>query len=253
VHIFSSRGISLLVNDVIQADLSPSLLPDDIANNVYNAIGVTTDPNFGNIVPCSLADDDLTFTFTFGGPSGASVNVPLSELVVPLLTTDGSTATVGGEEACTFAVQSAGQDPILFGDSFLRSAYVVYDLENNMIGLAQTNFNGGSSDIKEITSGIPGVTKTASAVTVQQTFSGHPLQTAAGTAAGTSVISRSATLSLVSSTSTSTSGSGSSASSGSASPGASSGSSGVAVERITVFVSLVTVASVLFGGVAFLI
>ena len=229
-----------------QANFFPSLLPDDIANDVFNAVGVTTDPNFGNIVPCSLADDDLTFTFTFGGPSGASINVALSELVVPLLTTDGSAPTIGGEEACTFAVESAGQDPILFGDSFLRSAYVVYDLENNMIGLAQTNFNSGSSNIKEITSGIPGVTKTASAVTVQQTFSGHPLQTAAGTVAGSSVISRSATLSLTSSTSTSNSGSGSSAS-------ASSGSSGVAVERIPVFIGLVTVTSVLLGGVTFLI
>ncbi|KFY41714.1 hypothetical protein V494_02820, partial [Pseudogymnoascus sp. VKM F-4513 (FW-928)] len=42
--------------------------------------------------------------------------------------------------------------PILFGDTFLRSAYVVYDLANNEIGLAQTDFNAKGSNIVEFAS-----------------------------------------------------------------------------------------------------
>lgn len=106
---------SSAVPAILDSGTTDILLPDDVANSIYNAVGVTTDPNYGNIVPCSIAHDDLTFTFTFGGPDGATIKVPLSELVVPLLTTDGSTTTVRGQEACSFAVNSAGSDPILFG------------------------------------------------------------------------------------------------------------------------------------------
>ena len=54
------------------------------------------------------------------------------------------------------------------GDTFLRSAYVVYDLTNNEISVAETNFNATSSNIQEIasgTSGVPGATQVANAVT----------------------------------------------------------------------------------------
>lgn len=239
---------STVLAAILDSGTTNTLLPDTIANEIYSALGVTTDPTYGNIVPCGLADDDLSFTFSFGGPNGASVRVPLSEFVTPLLTADGSTTTIGGKTACTFAIDSAGSDPILFGDSFLRSAYVVYDLQNNMIGLAQTNFNGGSSNIKQIdASGIPDVSTTASAVTVQQTFSGYPLQTgAAGTATGTSAITRSPTISLHSVTSHSES-------SATGSSGAASSSFGrPADEQMTLLFGLITFASFLCGSMPFL-
>jgi hypothetical protein len=48
------------------------------------------------------------------------------------------------------------------GDTFLRSAYVVYDLANNEISLAQTDFNATSSSVKEIAAGPSGVPNAAS-------------------------------------------------------------------------------------------
>jgi len=45
----------------------------------------------------------------------------------------------------------------VLGDTFLRSAYVVYDLSNNEISLAQTNFNATKSNVMEIQSGSAGV------------------------------------------------------------------------------------------------
>jgi len=56
----------------------------------------------------------------------------------------------------------------VLGDTFLRSAYVVYDLENNRISLAPTVFNATASNVKEIASGpdgVPGATVVANAVT----------------------------------------------------------------------------------------
>ena len=55
----------------------------------------------------------------------------------------------------------------MLGDTFLRSAYVVYDLSNNQISLAQTDFNATKSNVMEIqsgTSGVPDATGVANAV-----------------------------------------------------------------------------------------
>lgn len=125
--------------------------------------------------------------------------MPISEFVTPLLTLDGSTPKFphGEGAACSFGLMSSGppspQTPILLGDSFLRSAYVVYDLANNQIAMAQTKFNvsDSDSDVQEIASGgkIPGVTATATGVAVTQSYTGLPLQTNAASkgAAGASV------------------------------------------------------------------
>ena len=63
-------------------------------------------------------------------------------------------------------IAPAGSSTPVLGDTFLRSAYVVYDLHNNEISLAQTNFNSTGSNIMEITnSSVPDATGVASAVT----------------------------------------------------------------------------------------
>ncbi|RMZ88014.1 hypothetical protein DV736_g4756, partial [Chaetothyriales sp. CBS 134916] len=165
---------------ILDSGTTDTLLPDDIANSIFNGVGVTSDPTYGNVIPCKVANDDLTFSFGFGGETSATVNVSLSEFVTTLLTTDGSTPTfANGDEACSFAIDAAGQNPILFGDSFLRSAYVVYDLDDQLVGLAQTNFNADESNGKvqafqSGSSGIPGASTTLAAVSVAQTFSGYP-------------------------------------------------------------------------------
>src|SRR6202034_2435317 len=104
--------------------------------------------------------------------------------------------------------EAAGQDPILFGDTFLRSAYVVYDLQENSIGLAQTNFNATDSNIQAFPSsgGIPGASTTVSAVTVTQTNTNRVLPSAsqtvpgAGMTGGVTGTSRSATFAFCSAT-----------------------------------------------------
>jgi hypothetical protein len=66
-------------------------------------------------------------------------------------------------------ISAAGDSTSVLGDTFLRSAYVVYDLSNNQISLAQTDFNATDSSVKEIasgSSGVPGAKVVANAVSV---------------------------------------------------------------------------------------
>ena len=141
-------------------------LPNDITEDIYNSVGATYDSQSGvAYVDCTLANNASTLDFDF---SGQTIQVPYNELVLDVGSSDGNQLTFSnGVPACVFGIAPAqGSEPVL-GDTFLRSAYVVYDLENNEISLAQTNFNSTTDDIVEITqsSGVPGATDVASPVT----------------------------------------------------------------------------------------
>ena len=102
----------------------------------------------------------------------------MSQLVLPLTTTTGQVPKYqNGQTVCQLGIQPAGQLPTLFGDTFLRSAYVVYDLENNQIALAQTNFDAKSSNIVSFASKgapIPSATAASNELAVSQTATGNP-------------------------------------------------------------------------------
>jgi hypothetical protein len=74
----------------------------------------------------------------------------MDELVLDLTNGPAPTFTSGpysGQEACEFGIQNFTEAPFLLGDTFLRSAYVVYDLVNNEVGIAATDFNATTSNI----------------------------------------------------------------------------------------------------------
>ena len=80
-----------------------------------------------------------------------------------------------GTPVYLFGFQPAIQGELmLFGDTFLRSAYILYDLDNLHIGIASTNFENTSSKFVEIqkdgTSG--GAAHTVADVTAVQTGTG---------------------------------------------------------------------------------
>ena len=110
-------------------------------------------------VPCSLASQTTNLTYTFTSPS---IVVPMDELVLPLVTTSGQRPTFqNGDAACLFGIAPSGGGTNVLGDTFLRSAYVVYDLDNNQISIAQTNFGSTASNVLEIgrgSDGVPGAT-----------------------------------------------------------------------------------------------
>ena len=184
---YTQNNLALPV--ILDSGTTDTYLPDNIANDLFAGVGVINDNRLGPIVPCKIASSPAKFNFAFGGNGGPSISVSLSEFVTPVYLDDGSIPQFrdGSGDICTFGILSSGtpDQPILLGDSFLRSAYVVYDLANNQVGLAQTVFNATDTKVVEISDkNIPGVSATATDVAVTQSYTGHPLQQTAKTKGG---------------------------------------------------------------------
>ncbi|KAF3770580.1 acid protease, partial [Cryphonectria parasitica EP155] len=103
-----------------------TLLPSDIANAIGKDFGASEADSDGYYtVDCSLVDIDGTVNFAF---DGVTVAVPYNEFIRQ--TTSGSTTT------CVLGI-TASDSFTLLGDTFLRNAYAVFDLDNNQIHLQQ--------------------------------------------------------------------------------------------------------------------
>ena len=207
---------------LLDSGTTSSVLPDDVAKAIWGGLGaVIAGPN-EELVPCSLKNTNAALIFGFGGQGGPSVSVPISEMINGAGITPGATFD-NGEAVCSLFVDTVANDPsgsIILGDSFLRSAYVVYDLENNEIAIGQTVFNATSSNVKVIPSGsgLPAVSSVATQAAPTATDTGIPAPGGAVTSAVASNNPATPTFALgsgASSTATSTSGSGSGSSSGS--------------------------------------
>ncbi|KAK7988851.1 hypothetical protein PG989_009166 [Apiospora arundinis] len=145
---------------LLDSGSSLTYLPDTMVDDIYRAVGAQYDPSEGAAyVPCAVANNKTSIDFTFSGPT---IRVGMDELVLDLITTSGKRPTFSnGVPACLFGIAPAGAGTNVLGDTFLRSAYVVYDLANNQISLAPTNFNATDSDVQEIGRGagsVPGAT-----------------------------------------------------------------------------------------------
>lgn len=153
----SSSGVDRLTSEqdpikvVLDSGTTLSYLPTDIAQQMWTETGATYVAPMGMaLIPCNMERSTGYFTFNFGGEGGPSIRVDMNELVLGLVVSGPaptfSSGQYAGQEACEFGVQNTTGTNLL-GDTFLRSAYVVYDLSNNEIGLAQTDFNATESNI----------------------------------------------------------------------------------------------------------
>ncbi|KAE8336851.1 aspartic peptidase domain-containing protein [Aspergillus arachidicola] len=115
-----------------------------------NIIDMLVEQELINTRAYSLWLNDVDYGF--GGPNGPVIRVPFTELAVPWLDDNGDYQKLSnGNDACVFGVVPITDDsPILFGDTFLRSAYVVYDLDQQQIAIAPTRFNSEDTNIVEI-------------------------------------------------------------------------------------------------------
>lgn len=142
--IFENANVPVLLD----SGSSLMYLPDNVASSLYQTFDAQYDASQGAaFVDCDLANQQGSLEFNF---SGVQISVPLNELVIVA-------AVSRGRPVCILGIGPAGQSVAVLGDTFLRSAYVVYDLENNEISLAQTNFNATSENIQEIREGSDGV------------------------------------------------------------------------------------------------
>ncbi len=159
---------SLPAGVLLDTGATLTYLPDDIVTGIYNDVqAVFVGTQGAAYATCDQANRDSTLDFDF---SGQKISVPYNELFLdagtdnqgrPLQFEDGSTA-------CLFGIAPAQGGTIVLGDTFLRSAYVVYDLGNNEISMANTVFNATGNDVRQITSGsgsVPGATPVENPVT----------------------------------------------------------------------------------------
>jgi hypothetical protein len=145
----TSSGFAIAV--LLDSGSTNSILPTDIAQSIFNEVGATLLFGYA-VVPCALAQKNGTINYTFGGPNGVTVKVPVRSLISSI--PPEANALFGGPPtypdgglACILGVEDGAGRSIILGDTFLRNAYVVYDLVNNRIGLGQSNVNSTSSNI----------------------------------------------------------------------------------------------------------
>lgn len=160
---------------LLDSGSSLTYLPNNLTEDIYAALNVTYTTSGQNAYcDCGLADTDLTLDFTFSSPK---ISVPMSELAInPGPNEDGSTATFDdGTPLCIFGISPADGTPAVLGDTFIRSAYIVYDMGNNEISIAQTDFNATDSNVIEIGTGtdaVPSATVVTTPVEAQVSETG---------------------------------------------------------------------------------
>ncbi|KAK1977267.1 aspartic peptidase domain-containing protein [Colletotrichum cereale] len=169
---------SLNASTVLDSGSTVCLLPEGVARAVWAKYGVV-DAGYG-IVDCEWAGargEGHAVDFAFAG--GVRVRVPLEEMVLDNL---GAVAGQLGslvpfERPCMFGIQSSATFDVksdrfaLLGDTFLRSAYVVYDEANRQVGIAQANLNASRSNVVELRANATAL-PTATGVAGQDTTTG---------------------------------------------------------------------------------
>ena len=138
-------------------------LPPSIANQVLQGLGAVQAAAQINVVPCSYANSNAKLRFGLGGSGGAVIDVPMSELIFKSFL--GSQDTFDdGTQQCVLGIDSSDENAagdIILGDTFLRSAYIVYDLNNALVAIAPAKYTD-DTDVSALPSGttIPGASRT---------------------------------------------------------------------------------------------
>ena len=162
-----------------------TVVPMDVFTNLVAALGLQD--NVQNNVaacPCSFMQNTTALGFQF---PGLTINVPLSTLVtqpsvIALTAYNPPPVPVLPNGTCVLMVVPQAlvhSNDVTLGDSFLENIYMVQDLANNLVSMAQTNFNPTSSNVTEIPAGTAGV---AAVVQGSSSSSGTPSSTGTSTA-----------------------------------------------------------------------
>ncbi|MCJ1471861.1 hypothetical protein MMC13_000502 [Lambiella insularis] len=125
---------------VLDSGTASAFLNPAVVNPLIENVGAIPDPNYGYVVSCNIYSNySGSLVFGFGGPQGASIVVPFKELLIPI----GKPYTFAdGSQACgrglwpTADLGSGEISANILGDTFMRSANIIYDLDNKEISLA---------------------------------------------------------------------------------------------------------------------
>ncbi|KAL7788367.1 aspartic peptidase domain-containing protein [Trichoderma ceciliae] len=115
-----------------------TLLPQAVVSEIAEGLGSSgLDSSGYYAVDCDLASQDGTIDFNF---DGVSIPVPYSEMV----------RQIGSQPPQCYLGMMGSTEFALLGDTFLRSAYAVFDLTGNMVHLAP--YSNCGTKVQTITS-----------------------------------------------------------------------------------------------------
>jgi hypothetical protein len=132
-------------------------VPSSLFQAISRGFGVTA-----GFIPCHYRNSNAALVYQFGGPDGPEIRVPLRALID---LDDSSPFTYEDDDAtpaCWFLMDQFEEPFVMLGNSFMRSGYFVYDLENHVVAVAQVAANATVDDPTAIPSGteIPGCSST---------------------------------------------------------------------------------------------
>lgn len=139
-----------------------SNLPIDMAKAIYAVAGAEYDETSGlATIPCSGANSSADeLVLGLGHEGNATVRVSFSDLVIPREVFPPDAAKLNrAEDRCLFAIQSTSRKGVShhsssgwwsLGGVLLRNTYMVFDLLNGELAIAQARFSdkGSASDIE---------------------------------------------------------------------------------------------------------
>jgi hypothetical protein len=155
----ASSPDSMSVPIVVDSGSALTSLPMDIFQPLVLALGGQALGAFAG-VDCDIVTGKpgvtVDFSFKTTSDSTAKISVSAKEMILPLSTLGVTQEQVSGmlngtqlpfKNVCVLGVMGSAAPPYILGDTFMRSAYVVYDLKNNLIGMATTNFESSTTNI----------------------------------------------------------------------------------------------------------
>ncbi|RMZ39209.1 hypothetical protein AFCA_006425 [Aspergillus flavus] len=129
----SLTGESFIAPAILDSGTALTYVPKDLYQQLaaFAQVVEVPDSDLGAVDCEQMRSYKGTLDYGFWGPNGPKLS--------------------NGNDTCVLGVVPITDDsPILFGDTFLRSAYVVYDLDQQQIAIAPTRFNSEDTNIVEI-------------------------------------------------------------------------------------------------------
>lgn len=136
---------------VLDSGTSLSYFSQEMVDTIAQAFNASYEPRDGEYVTACNLTGSLDFDF-----AGAIISVDFSQMLLPLLRNKQPVYFNNGQAACSIGVAATESEHVVLGNTFLQSAYVVYDLQNHEIALGQCVYNSTDSDIEVISNTIPG-------------------------------------------------------------------------------------------------
>ncbi|KID89954.1 Peptidase A1 [Metarhizium guizhouense ARSEF 977] len=154
---------------ILDSGSTISLIPDSLVKPIQDKFGVIVVRIQGQDAPPMIdcawkgsKGDGILISFEF---DNKTIKVPIADMAIDSLpdelqqilkSNDAPSGFRSWTRACLFGLGGSSAYGVsddqfyLLGDTFLRSAYVAYDMANQQIGLAQSNPNATGSNVVEI-------------------------------------------------------------------------------------------------------